>query len=315
MGEDITIEESARVLHEVCNCVRYGDTIKRFPGMQPTSLRRSDLRKIQDANYVVCEKTDGERCFLYIRDDVAYFVDRKAAVQKATIPKLAIKGNLENAESQVTLLDGERVGDMFLIFDAVLVQGRDVLYLPLDQRLVYALDIIKLNEDHPLNLSMKDFFRLKHLRFLWTEVCPRLPHDCDGLIFTPISDPYSPGTSKTLFKWKPSEMNTVDFKLQPTRIEDEVHVQLLVLNEHALELYGWLAHGEKPLAGIVECKWDPSAETFIFNEDKWVEGGWVIFRERDDKDVPNCILTASRVEETIMESLQFDDLLKELGGK
>lgn len=63
-------------------------------------------------------------------------------MQKATIPKLAIKGNLENADSQVTLLDGERVGDMFLIFDAVLVQGRDVLYLPLDQRLVYALDII-----------------------------------------------------------------------------------------------------------------------------------------------------------------------------
>eukprot|EP00397_Hematodinium_sp_SG-2012_P041029 GEMP01045096.1.p1 GENE.GEMP01045096.1~~GEMP01045096.1.p1 ORF type:complete len:316 (+),score=77.92 GEMP01045096.1:26-973(+) len=306
--------EAERVLHEVCDWARWGDVNKRFPGTQPVSLRRKDLsalRKRAD-DYAVCEKTDGERCFFYATGSAAFFIDRKGAAQKVIIPPLKTRGALGNADAQATLLDGEWVGDAFLIFDAVAVQGRDVSHLPLDQRLSYALDFILCNKDSPLRLSMKDFFSLKHLEFVWREICPRLPHECDGLIFTPISEPYKAGTSDTLFKWKPGDYNTVDFKLEPITANNKVHVKLLVLNEFELELYGWLASSEEPLSGITECKWNPSVDTYILNEDRWETGGWVIFRQREDKDCPNSILTASRVQETISEALQFENVLSAL---
>ena len=59
----------------------------------------------------------------------------------------------------------------------------------------------------------------------------QLTHDNDGLIFSPATDvrfasdlmlsrlmtlslqPYHPGRCNELLKWKPSDLNTVDFKL------------------------------------------------------------------------------------------------------
>ncbi|MBQ2746790.1 MAG: hypothetical protein IJF35_03670, partial [Clostridia bacterium] len=43
------------------------------------------------------------------------------------------------------------------------------------------------------------------------DVVKNLTHDCDGLIFTPVRDPYTIGTSFKLLKWKPLEFNSADF--------------------------------------------------------------------------------------------------------
>lgn len=42
---------------------------------------------------------------------------------------------------------------------------------------------------------------------------PSLPHENDGLIFTPVYAPYIKGTCKQLFKWKPAGLNSVDFRI------------------------------------------------------------------------------------------------------
>lgn len=39
-------------------------------------------------------------------------------------------------------------------------------------------------------------------------------HENDGLIFTINQCPYYPGTCQEIFKWKPAELNTVDFELK-----------------------------------------------------------------------------------------------------
>ena len=43
-----------------------------------------------------------------------------------------------------------------------------------------------------LDVYLKDFFAVEHVRTVWG-FAPRLPHESDGLIFTPVLQPYVGG--------------------------------------------------------------------------------------------------------------------------
>jgi len=284
--------------------------------MQPMSLQRADLETIRSrkGDYVVCEKTDGERYLLYIEGERAYFIDRKGDVQVGTLNASMPmpRTRLENNEAQITLLDGERIGDMFLVFDALVVVGRDVCGFPLTERLSYALDVVRANPTKPLNMSMKDFFRISDMDFLWTKAMPLLPHESDGLIFTPIHVPYSPGKCEALFKWKPETYNTIDFLCEPMHSNGRNRTRLSLYNNHQHEPFGWLSSETEDgpvYEGVYECKWDPSAES---SEQSTARGGWVIFRPRPDKDKANCVATAEHLFETIKDPLNYEGVRKVL---
>ena len=73
----------------------------------------------------------------------------------------------------------------------------------------------------PFELLLKDMYEAQRdvaseahcsVTHVWRNVVPRLPHECDGLIFTPIEQRYLPGKSDlTLLKWKPEQ--SIDFIL------------------------------------------------------------------------------------------------------
>lgn len=73
---------------------------------------------------------------------------------------------------------------------------------------------------------------MQQVRFLFKEVIDRkvLPHENDGLIFTRNSYPYLPGKNKGILKWKPQELNTIDF--------------FIVENTTYIEQYAELSHGD-----------------------------------------------------------------------
>ena len=65
----------------------------------------------------------------------------------------------------------------------------------------------------PFRIRMKPMYTVEQSYFVWNEVVKQLTHESDGLIFTPIHDPYILGPCLKLLKWKPLEFNSADFKI------------------------------------------------------------------------------------------------------
>lgn len=66
-----------------------------------------------------------------------------------------------------------------------------------------------------IDIFMKDMFDVADVEGIFKYIIPNLQHENDGLIFTMNACPYYPGTCQEIMKWKPTELNTVDFELKP----------------------------------------------------------------------------------------------------
>jgi len=203
---------------------------------------------IQDG-YTVTDKADGERMLLFIdsKGD-AYFIDNMLKVRasgwktnNAALHRTVIDGEYIPLERQHKPKEHR---DIFAAFDIYFVGGRNVMGEPLlvDQsqgrecrykRLSAALqEKLWVEQDEvslrPVVLQAKRMIAANGAEML--AVCKTmlqdtesLPYEIDGLIFTPAALPvfgYYPdrpvqigaGTAwDRVFKWKPEEMNTIDF--------------------------------------------------------------------------------------------------------
>ena len=63
---------------------------------------------------------------------------------------------------------------------------------------------------------MKEMFNVWDAKKLIELILPKLQHENDGFIFTIDECPYYPGTCEHIFKWKPPNLNSIDFNLVPT---------------------------------------------------------------------------------------------------
>jgi hypothetical protein len=66
-----------------------------------------------------------------------------------------------------------------------------------------------------IDIFMKDMFEVADVEGIFQYVIPKLQHENDGLIFTMNCCPYYPGTCQEILKWKPTELNTIDFEIKP----------------------------------------------------------------------------------------------------
>ena len=322
------VEEMRRECNKLCSWDR--DT---FPGSQPVSLTRKNFLSISRYPYVVCEKSDGERHMLLVQKKDCFLVDRKFMFYKVNLPTYF------DDSSETTLLDGELIIDdgkvRYLIYDSVVVFGENVRELPLLHRLervqskIISSRVGISGSKDSFPLFVKDFFDVKHSRYV-VNLSRRLPHESDGLIFTPARDPYKPGTCHKLLKWKPAELNTVDFVLELVMgsTADQFHGKLLsakggIQGFNGLWLaregpmWSWLCENTAAANGkVVECGWDATLSTFIpskvtryTEEGEWVtKGGWVLHRIRDDRTTPNDVNVVEKVKASIADGISLDDV-------
>jgi hypothetical protein len=283
-----------------------------FPGPQPISIERKHFPLLRKSEYVVCEKTDGERhmmvALMYEGKPKCFFVNR-------AFDMIEVKINLNKKAYQGTIIDGELYENTLMVYDSVLVNGVLVAHQNLDERLAAAEEMMKFiiyMKSDKYRLKMKTFHMMKDFEVFMDEYLPTVQQKMDGLVFTPVHEPIRIGTHETMFKWKPQEKNTVDFlmKREPTRETPGYKPGPLAWRLYVQEKGKMIFESEIPLnriddepwfedGAIVECKY------VTWEEPMW----WKPLKRRTDKTHPNNRRTFYRTIVNIKENIQMKEFL------
>ncbi|KAJ3123775.1 Dcp1p-Dcp2p decapping enzyme complex alpha subunit [Physocladia obscura] len=305
----------------------------RFPGAQPISFNKSHLEELESENYFVSEKADGIRCLMLTHKNPkthrneTFLIDRKNAYYFLDF-SLPQPDDI-NSWQVDTVLDGELVLDIekgqrklwFLLFDCVILQGERLIEKPYTKRLGRLNEFVlkpykQLYRESssyarklPFKLDVKPLELAYHVSRVFDQI-PNLKHKNDGVIFTSSVAPYSIGTCNKMLKWKPSEENTVDFKVDGPDIDGRFYIMLnrgsnagngghVRFDEFTLaeDMYQeWIAM--PPTGRIIECKYDPD----------W-PGKWKFSRYRDDKDMANHETVYHKIMDSIRDNVNQSELI------
>jgi len=283
---------------------------KKYPGPQPSALFRSDIGKIFKEDFVVSFKADGERFALVVDGEDVF-----ASNIKHCVPDLGIRfPRKARIPGKCSVFDCEFVSPKsFLVFDAMMVMGEDVRGLDLRTRLKKArwvVDGVSAQDKCPYAIAMKPVFPARDFESVWAAHGAQ----SDGLVFTKVCHSFKVGTDTDILKWKPRELNTVDFvmkmMLRMPRNEDEAKHEFAlipgtfrVLEFHVVADAGGLkpvftfpahAFGEEYSPGIWECAWDGSK--------------WLPQRQRNDKIAPNSEWVYRRNCKVIKENISIETI-------
>ncbi|XP_022661967.1 mRNA-capping enzyme-like [Varroa jacobsoni] len=328
VGDRHETEEIQRKAAEMCGFRRQG-----FPGMQPVSMDCDNLLNLKEEHHVVSWKADGTRYMMLIAGkNRVYFLDRDNAVFKVDGLSFPWKKDPKQ-HLQCTLLDGEMVIDnnngtptpRFLIYDIAFCEKFPIRNQPFSTRVECIKDVIIgarsaaaekgiINMDsQPFRVRLKEFYDVSMTeKLLGEKFQSQLAHEIDGLIFQPSAKPYKADRCDYILKWKPPELNTIDFRLKiettklsegdPRKLEGFLFVG--GLNKHFAKL-GKVAKQDRALDGkIVECCFQQ------FDRNGQTQLGWVMLRERTDKSFPNGYKTALGVMKSIQKPITKDNLIK-----
>ena len=254
--------------------------------------------------------------------DEHYFIDRDNCVYK--ISGLTFLHRKEKRPIEDTVIDGEMVIDTvdgkkmprFLIYDIIRYEGQEVgkcnfsLRLTcIEKELVGARNtfitegvIDKTKE--PFSIRKKQFWDVSEaalVKLLGDEFKAQLAHEPDGLIFQPSRDPYKAGREDSVLKWKPANMNSVDFKL---KIVKESGLGMLPRTVGQLYVGGM----DRPFSEM-KVKGEVKNMNNKIIECKFENNQWVFMRERTDKSFPNGYNTAIGVCNSIKEPVTTEILL------
>ncbi|XP_058516878.1 mRNA-capping enzyme isoform X2 [Ochotona princeps] len=277
-----------------------------FPGAQPVSMDKQNIKLLEQKPYKVSWKADGTRYMMLIDGtNEVFMIDRDNSVFHVSNLEFPFRKDLRIHLSN-TLLDGEMIIDRvngqavprYLIYDIIKFNAQPVGDCDFNIRL-QCIEREIINPRHekmktglidktqePFGVRNKPFFDIHTSRkLLEGNFAKAVSHEMDGLIFQPIG--YKPGRCDDILKWKPPSLNSVDFRLKITRMGGE---GLLPQNVGLLYVGGY----ERPFAQIKVTKELKQYDNKII-ECKFENNSWVFMRQRTDKSFPNAYNTAMAV--------------------
>ena len=289
-------------LHKVWGTFKDGKSPPIFPGPQPISIERKHFSTLKNGNYVVCEKTDGVRhalvCTTFEGKKKAFLINRALQLTPVSLsfPKKAYDG---------TVIDGELVeGKLFMVYDGMMIYGESVMSLNLNDRIsktdLFIKGIMKTKKDL-FQIRIKKFFPTSQINIFFNDYFPTLTYKTDGLVFTPVDEPIRIGTHETMFKWKPKDMNTIDFQVKrrgKTTWGLYIQDRGILIFESSLEGKEdqWLKEDN-----ILECQ-------YIIQDT--APSWWKPVGIRTDKHHPNNRRTYYRTMVNIRENIQVEEFNK-----
>uniref|UniRef100_A0A8C4IC21 mRNA-capping enzyme n=1 Tax=Dicentrarchus labrax TaxID=13489 RepID=A0A8C4IC21_DICLA len=271
-----------------------------FPGAQPVSMDRQNLRFLEQNPYKVSWKADGTRYMMLINGkNEVFMIDRDNTIFHIANLEFPFRKD-PRVHLSNTLLDGEMIIDK--------VNGQ-----PVPRYLIY--DIIKFNGQP---VGQCDF----NIRLLCIEkeiISPRMEKMKTGQIdktkepFSVRNKPffdihaarkvkYKAGRCDDILKWKPPNLNSVDFRLKITKVGGEGLIPQTV---------GLLYVGsyDRPFAKMKATKELKQYDNKII-ECTFANNSWVFMRQRVDKSFPNSYETAMAVCKSIQEPVTKEILLE-----
>ncbi|XP_036045734.1 mRNA-capping enzyme-like isoform X2 [Onychomys torridus] len=289
-----------------------------FPGAQPVSMDKQNIRLLEQKPYKVSWKAEGTRYMMLIDGtNEVFMIDRDNSVFHVSNMEFPFRKDLRMHLSN-TLLDGELIIDKvngqafprYLIYDIIKFNAQPVgdcdfnirlqcieheIVSPRHEKMKIGL-IDKTQE--PFSVRPKQFFDINISRkLLEGNFAKKVSHKMDGLIFQPIGK-YKPGRCDDILKWKPPSLNSVDFRLKIRRMEGE---GLVPQNVGLLHVGGY----ERPFAQIKLTKELEQYNNKII-ECKFENNSWAFMRQRLDKSFPNAYNTAMAVSLTDVQQLPKD---------
>lgn len=283
-----------------------------FPGPQPISIEYKHFPILKNNDYVVCEKTDGER---YMMVALLFEGKKKCVFVNRSFTMFEVSINLPKKVYDGTIFDGELYDNTLMIYDVVIVGGEIVGNLNFRERLAKVSNVLKnviYMKFDKYRLKLKNFHDMKDYKKFMDEYLPTIQQKIDGLVFTPVNEPVRIGTHETLFKWKPQEKNTVDFYMKKdTSFVGPGLVGHPVWKLYVLEKGKLFFESEFPVDKMNEPWFEDGAivECMYIT---WEDGPfwWKPIKRRTDKTHPNNRRTFYRTIVNIKENIKMTDFLE-----
>ncbi|KAI8583108.1 hypothetical protein K450DRAFT_159191, partial [Umbelopsis ramanniana AG] len=250
----------------------------RFPGSQPVSFETKHLIDLQREDYFVCEKSDGVRYLMF-------------ATQTPKGPATFLV-----RVSNKTL--------RFLIFDLMVVNTQSVTQRAFSTRLgMLQQEVIQplhnsLKKGAPFKVELKKMERSYGLALVFDQMT-RLKHASDGVIFTPVKLPYTTGTCEKLLKWKPAELNTVDFRIAVKWSKEHKPIYSL---EVVAQGKNYKPYDHLQLETETALEWKKSVPDGKIGEFRFV-------KFRDDKELANDEQVVKKILKSIQDGVTKEQLL------
>lgn len=272
----------------------------KFIGNHPISLTNDNIILLLKNDYMVCEKSDGVRMLCLTIYNKIYFYDRKNDVYEIQYDNLNI-GN--------SIIDGELFYDHkkklnYGIFDCLVYNNEIITDKPLLKRLYYCEQFVT-SIDFNINFYVKSMYKSYGFLEIYNQI-KNLNHKNDGLIFTPVNDKYILYKRGTHLKWKPPEINTIDFRLKQ-RKAGLYALTCTYKNNEIIFDYFETDHNDL----------DGKIGEFVFDKEKIVNdiendilkiGGWVLYKIREDKNTPNHYRVVNNILESLDDNLDMEEL-------
>ena len=287
-----------------------GFKLKRghFPGPQPVAIEIKDFDLFKKEEYMICEKSDGERailllinlnnkpmCFIINRNNEFYFMD-------LSFKKEVFEGTIMDGE----LIKTKKGSWNYLIHDCMVYNGTN--FTNISHRLRYSsiIDFItkryQNKKSDPINIKTKLFYRMgQGIEKTWKCISEGTENEIDGLIFTPVNKPFKFGRDYFLLKWK--QEHTIDFLVEIK--SKTVYLKYLKGSETVVfKKYTSTNENYKKIIEFVgETKGCPIIEFKVINEDSFIP-----YRIRLDKKLPNGEITVKNTFKNVQENITLKDI-------
>lgn len=244
-------------------------TKKKFPGANPVNLNPEFLHR--DSEYFISNKLDGERRFLFKYYNKVYTLDRKGHLDKIDI----------NIPSKM-IFDVEILNGNYFILD---IFTRSNLHQPFWKRLQTQLP-------EGTSLKRKVFAYLNDVNLLQEEYHKYVKH-FEGFIITDANMPFVSGETNLIMKWKPLNLQTVDFLYKNKRLFIKTKDNYSPIKEKFV-----LPEITKDNT-IIECYPEIKNQRII----------WHFLRYRTDKSQPNFVRTYNNIKNTIKNFKSIKELI------